>query len=52
MASGVRWYDHVLRREDGHVIIRALYLEVEEEGRRRKKGRPKRTRKVRLSKTV
>ena len=22
MASSVRWYDHVLRREDGHVLRR------------------------------
>ena len=40
MASSVHWYGHVLRREDGHVIRRALDLEVEVQ---RKKGRPKRT---------
>ena len=33
-------YVHVLRREDGHVLRRALEFEVEGQ---RKKGRPKRT---------
>ena len=37
MASGVRWYGHVLRREDDHVLRRALDFEVEGQG---KKGRP------------
>ena len=40
MANSVRWYGHVLRREDGHVLRRALYFEV---GGQRKKGRLKRT---------
>ena len=40
MASSVRWYGHVLRREDGHVLRRALGFEVQGQ---RKKGRPKRT---------
>ena len=40
MANSVRWYGHVLRREDGHVLRRALDLEVDGQ---RKKGRPKRT---------
>ena len=39
MASSVRWYGHVLRREDGHVLRRALYFKVEGQ---RKKGRLKR----------
>ena len=34
------WYGHVLRREDGYVIRRALDFEIEGQ---RKKGRPKRT---------
>ena len=38
MVSSVSWYDHVLRREDGHVLRRALYFEVEGQ---RKKGTPK-----------
>ena len=29
MASSVSWYGHVLRREDGHVLKKALDLEVE-----------------------
>ena len=40
MENSVRWYDHVLRREDGHVLRRTLDFEVEGEKR---KGRPKRT---------
>ena len=40
MANSVRLYGHVLRREDGHVLRRALELEVVGQ---RKKGRPKRT---------
>ena len=36
----VHWYGHVLRREDGHVLRRAL--DFEDEGQM-KKGRPKRT---------
>ena len=35
MASRVRWYGHVLRREDGHVLRRAFEFEVEGQ---RKKG--------------
>ena len=27
-ANGVRWYGHVLRRDDGHVVRKALELEV------------------------
>ena len=40
MASSVRWCGHVLRREDGLNLRRALDFEVEGQ---RKKGRPKRT---------
>ena len=39
MVNSVFWYDHVLRREDGHVFRRASDFEVEGQ---RKKGRPKR----------
>ena len=28
MANNVQWYGHVLRREDGHVLRRALDLDV------------------------
>ena len=37
--NSVRWYGRVLRREDGHVLRRALDFEVEGQ---RKKWRPKR----------
>ena len=40
MANSVRWYGNVLRREDDHILRRALNFEVEGQ---RKKGRPKRT---------
>ena len=40
MANSVGWYGHVLIREDGNVLRRALDFEVEGQ---RKKGRPKRT---------
>ena len=29
MANSVCWYDHVLGREDGHILRRALHCEVE-----------------------
>ena len=35
--NGVRWYGHVLRRNDGHVLRKALEFEVK--GKRRR-GRP------------
>ena len=40
MSNSVRWYGHVLRREDGHVLRRALDFEVEGQ---RKNGRLKQT---------
>ena len=39
-ANGVRWYRHVLRRDDGHVLRKALEFEVKS---KRKRGRPKKT---------
>ena len=36
IANSVRWYGHVLRREDGHVLRRALDFEFE--GKRKKGG--------------
>ena len=36
-ASGVRWYGHVLRRDNGDVLRRALDFEV---SGRRERGRP------------
>ena len=41
-ANGVRWYGHVLRRDDDSVLRVALNLEV---SGKRKQGRPKKTRK-------
>ena len=37
-ASGVQWYAHVLRRDEGDVLRRALEFKVDG---KRKKGRPK-----------
>ena len=39
-ASGVKWYGHVLRRDDNSVLKFALDLEV---SGKRKQGRPKKT---------
>ena len=33
-ANSVHWYGHVLRREDGHVLRRALDFEVEGRGQK------------------
>ena len=38
--SSVRWNSHVLRREDGHILRRALDFEVEGQ---RKNGKTNRT---------
>ena len=38
--NGVRWYRHVLRRDDGHVLRKALEFEVK--GKRRQ-GQPRKT---------
>ena len=40
IANGVRWYGHVLRRDDDSVLRIALDLEV---SGKRKQGRPKKT---------
>ena len=40
MTNSFRWYGHVLRREDGHVLRRALDFEFEGQ---RNIGRLKRT---------
>ena len=40
--SSMRWYGHVLRKEDENVIVMALKFEV---SRIRERGRPKHTRK-------
>ena len=38
--NGVRWYGHVFRRDDGHVLRKVLEFEVKG---KRKRGRPKKT---------
>ena len=38
--NGVRWYGHVLKRDDGHVLRKALEFEMKG---KRKRGRPKKT---------
>ena len=48
-ANGVRWYGHVLRRDDGHVLRKALEFEV---SGRRKAGRPKKMQVEKESKSV
>ena len=45
--NGVRWYRHVLRRDDGHVLRKALEFEVKG---KRKRGRPKKTWKTQVEK--
>ena len=45
--NGVRWYGHVLRRDDGHVLRKALEFEVRG---KRKPGRPKKTWKMQVEK--
>ena len=33
-ANGVRWYGHLLRRDDGHVLRKALEFEVKDKRKR------------------
>ena len=46
-ANGVRWYRHVLRRDDGHVLRKVLEFEVRG---KRKQGRLKKTWKMQVEK--
>ena len=46
-ANGMRWYRHVLRRDDGHVLREALEFEVRG---KRKPGSPKKTWKMQVEK--
>ena len=46
-ANGVRWHGHVLRRDDGHVLRKALEFEVKG---KRKRGRPKEMWKMQVEK--
>ena len=45
MTNGVSWYRHVLRRDDGHVLRKALEFEVKG---KRKRGRPKKMWKIQV----
>ena len=46
-ANGVRWYGHVLRRDDVHVFRKVLEFDMK---RKRKRGRPKKTWKTQVEK--
>ena len=46
-ANGVRWYGQVLRRDDWHVLRKALEFEVKG---KRKRGRPKKMWKTQVEK--
>ena len=46
-ANGVRWYGHVLRRDDGHVLRKVLVFEVKG---KRKQGHPKKMWKMQVEK--
>ena len=46
-ANGVRWYAHVLRRDDGHVLRKALEFQVKG---KRKWGQPKKMWKMQVEK--
>ena len=48
-ANAVRWYGHVLRRENDNILRRAMVFKVNE---RRKRGRPKRTWKNQVEESV
>ena len=39
-ANGLRWYGHVIRRDDDNILKKAMMLEVNGQ---RKRGRPKMT---------
>ena len=45
--NGARWYGHVLRRDDKHVLRKALEFEVKG---KRKRGRPRKTWKMQVEK--
>ena len=45
--NGVRWYKHVLRKDDGHILRKVLEFEVKD---KRKQGRSKKTWKTQVEK--
>ena len=48
-ANEVRWYGHVIRREDDNILKKALMMEVNGQ---RKRGRPKMTSKKQVEESV
>ena len=46
-AKGVRWYMHVLRRDDEHVLRKALGFEMKS---KKKRGQPNKTWKIQVEK--
>ena len=48
-ANGVRWYGHVIRREDDNILKKAIMMEVNVQ---RKRGRPKMTWKRQVEESV
>ena len=46
-ANGVRWYGHVMRRDDGHVLRKALEFDLKG---KTKQGRPKKAWKMQVEK--
>ena len=48
-ANGVRWYGHVIRREDDNILKKAIMMEVNGQ---RKRGRPKMTWKRQVEESV
>ena len=48
-ANGVRWYGHVLRWNDGHVLRKVLEFEVKG---KKKRGQPKKTWKMPVEKEI
>ena len=51
-ANGVRWYGHVLRRDDGHVLRKALEFEVKGKLKRRRTKKTWKTQVEKESKSV
>ena len=44
MVNGVRWYRHVIRRDDDNILKKAMMLQGNDAGNgKRKRGRPKLT---------
>ena len=48
-ANGVRWYGHVVRRDEESILKKAMMLQVNGQ---RKRGRPKQTRKRQVEESL